>query len=284
MKQSLFNLFSFSILLLALVCTSCKDESSVQPYVTYETHINLAGQINMRDLGGLYGANGKRVLYHKLFRSGDLSKLTASDLDSLTALGIKQVIDLRTSSEITSAPDKLPTSGITSTNLPLLASATGGLSQSQLMGGIMQGTISAETFMLSIYNSVDSLKEANWTKAFALIQTGNTTLYHCTAGKDRAGMTTAIILSALGVSKDDIIGDFMASNEYMATYISQEVSAIDAAYGAGTGAKLKPMFDVEDAYIYAFFNAVDAKYGSMDNFLVKLGIDKVKMQKLFLEK
>jgi len=284
MKQHLKSLFSFSILLVALVSTSCKEESVIQPYVISETHINVAGAPNMRDLGGFYGSNGKRVLYHKLFRSGDLSKLTTSDLDTLTALGIKQVIDLRTSSEITSAPDKLPASGVTSTNLSLLASATGGLSQSQLMGGIMQGTISAEVFMTSLYNTVDSLKEANWKKAFVLLQTGNVTLFHCSAGKDRAGMTAALILYSLGVRKSDIVGDFMASNMYLATTISQQMSGMDAAYGAGTGAKMKPMFGVEDSFIYAFFDAVDAKYGSMDNFLIKLGVDKSKMRDLYLEK
>ena len=282
------KLFVLTLILLIIICTSCKKEPSSEPYATYETQIMVAGAPNMRDLGGFYGANGKRVLYHKLFRSGDLSKLTTSDLDTLSALGINQVIDLRKSSEITSAPDKVPFTGLTSTNLPLFASVNGSLSDEQIIGGIIQGTITADSinqYMISLYNTIDSLKIANWTRAFAIFQTaGNTTLFHCKSGKDRTGMTAALILFSLGVSQDDIVGDFMASNIYLSKTIAEELSALESAYGEGTGNKLKPLFGVQDFYIYAFFNAVSAKYGSMDNFLTSLGVDKTKMRALYLEK
>jgi len=72
--------FVLPLILLIIFSTSCNKESDTQPYATYETQIMVAGAPNMRDLGGFYGANGKRVLFHKLFRSGDLSKLTTFDL------------------------------------------------------------------------------------------------------------------------------------------------------------------------------------------------------------
>lgn len=277
--------FVLPLILLIIFSTSCNKESDTQPYATYETQIMVAGAPNMRDLGGFYDTNGKRVLYHKLFRSGDLSKLTTSDLDTLSVLGINQVIDLRTSAEITSAPNIVPSTGLTSTNLPLFASDNGGSSDAQIIGGILQGTLSADSLMISMYNTIDSLKLANWTKAFAILQTtGNTTLFHCKNGKDRTGMTAALILSSLGVSQDDIVGDFMASNLYLSKTIAAQVSAMNSAYGAGAGNKLISLFGVEDSYIYAFFNAVNAKYGSMDNFLTSLGVNKTKMRALYLEK
>jgi len=278
------KLFSITAFLIIMSFVSCKksNEASLE-YKIFDTQIKVVGQNNMRDFGGHYGANGKRILYRKLFRSGDLSKLTTSDLDTITKLGIKQVIDLRTTAEISSAPDKLP-AGISSVNLPLIASVSGTAnSQSQLMGMIMQGTLSAEQYMLPIYNSIDSLKETNWHKIFSLLQDGTPTIIHCTAGKDRAGMTSALILCSLGVDKETIIGDFMASNQYLATYISQVVSGINAQYGAGAGNKLIPLLGVEDTYIYAFFDAINVKYGSMDNFLIKLGVDKARMRSLYLE-
>lgn len=53
----------------------------------------------MRDLGGFVGQDNKRVLYRKLFRSEELSRLTEADKDSLNSLGIEQILDLRTDSE-----------------------------------------------------------------------------------------------------------------------------------------------------------------------------------------
>jgi len=280
--------FLSSLILLIIFSTSCNKEPATLPYATYETQIMVAGAPNMRDLGGFYGENGKRVLYHKLFRCGDLSKLTTSDLDTLSALGINQVIDLRKSAEIASAPDILPQTGVTSTNLPLFASVNGGLSDAQIIAGVLQGTISVDAInqhMISLYNTIDSLKIANWTKALAILQTtGNTTLFHCKSGKDRTGMTAALILFSVGVSQNDIVGDFMASNIYLSKTIAEELSALDSIYGAGSSDKLKPLFGVQDFYIYAFFNAVNAKYGSMDNFLSSLGVYKTKMRALYLEK
>ena len=90
-------------LALGTLFTACDKSSSSSVtastasgvYVTGDTTVHTAHQNNFRDLGGYVGANGKRILFGKLFRSGALSSLNAADRDTLTARGIQQVIDLR---------------------------------------------------------------------------------------------------------------------------------------------------------------------------------------------
>lgn len=270
---------------LTFVFASCIDRSdkSKETYMVYETHITLTGEDNMRDLGGLPGAEGKRILYHKLFRSGELSMLTDADLDTLKSLGIEQIVDLRTGEERTEAPDRVP-EGTEAFHFPLLSDVGNGAgNMEELFRSVLQRQMTAQEMMLPFYGTIDSLKETNWASIFDLLESGKTSLWHCTAGKDRAGMTTALVLSSLGVERAVIIENYMATNSYLSAYIEQNVAQLDSAYGEGAGNALRPIFGVEEAYILAFFNAIDEQYGSMDAFLGRMGVDKAKMQANYLE-
>ena len=85
MKKKLQKLFYVALLGLATFSTfSCNnDDEGTTVYMTDENHVALQGEDNMRDLGGYVGTDNKRVLYHKLFRSGELSTLTTADFDGI---------------------------------------------------------------------------------------------------------------------------------------------------------------------------------------------------------
>jgi protein-tyrosine phosphatase len=295
MKNQLPSLFYVATLAIAAFTVSCSSnddtptttDSNTEAYKVSSRQVGVTGEDNMRDLGGFVGENNKRVLYRKLYRSGELSTLTAADKDTLAKRGITQIIDLRTEAERTEKADKV-LNGVTNYQLPLIADApqvVGGPSQATVTADILAGTLDPHTIMLPLFSTIDELKEKNWEKIFDLLETGNVTLYHCTAGKDRAGMTTALVLSSLGVDKAAIIKDFMASNDYLHAANQATVDQINAAYHAqGKGEKLLPLLGVEEVYITTFFAAIDAKYGSMDNFLAKIKVDKAKMKALYLEK
>src|SRR4051812_6594308 len=108
MKKHLKNLMYVAFLGLSALTTSCSDDdsNSTAPYEIDENHVALTGEDNMRDLGGYAGANSKRIVYHKLFRSGELSTLTGGDLEHIATKEITQVIDLRTTAERTEKADK----------------------------------------------------------------------------------------------------------------------------------------------------------------------------------
>lgn len=270
---------------LATLTASCSDDDSksAAPYEIDENHVILTGEDNMRDLGGYVGQNGKRVLYHKLFRSGELSALTAADLEHIATKDIAQVIDLRTTAERTEKTDKA-IEGTTRYELSLIDDQNGANgSLNDVMGMILSGQVTAEEIMIPAY-TIDETKITQWIKIFDLLESGETTLWHCTAGKDRAGMTTALVLSSLGVDRQTIINDFMLSNTYLSAYNLQTVSYINSQYGAGVGEQLMPLLGVEEEYITTFFQNIETTYGTVDNFLKVLKVDTAQMKKNFLEK
>jgi protein-tyrosine phosphatase len=285
MKRHFNNLMYAAFLGLAALTTSCSDDDSksAAPYEIDENHVALTGEDNMRDLGGYVGQDGKRVLYHKLFRSGELSTLTATDLEHIAIKEIAQVIDLRTTAERTEKADKA-IEGAARYEYSLIDDqngANGGLND--VMGMILSGQVTAEEIMVPAY-AIDQTKITQWIKIFDLLESGETTLWHCTAGKDRAGMTTALVLSSLGVDRATIINDFMLSNTYLATSNQQTVAYINSQYGPGVGEQLMPLLGVEEEYITTFFTNIETNYGSVENFLKVIKVDVAKMRKNFLEK
>lgn len=256
-----------------------KDKSSKESYKVFTNHIQLQGEDNFRDLGGFVGQNGRRVLYRKLYRSGELVDLTDSDKDSLSHLGIEQIIDLRTTLKRKEAPDNIP-NGISNYHYPLLEYGN----SKELGGQILSGQVDAEELMLSIYGEIDSLKIANWTKIFDLLEDNKVTLWHCSAGKDRAGMTTALVLASLGVEERAITDDFMTSNNFLSIWRNNIYSTLDSTYGKQAKELFRPFIRVEEEYIEAFSNTIKKEYGSIEEFLVVLDVDTEKMQENYLEK
>lgn len=279
MKLNKTNNYFLFLVLFAVIFTACNNET-----VKYNNHIYLKGEDNFRDLGGYEAEGGKKVTYRKLFRSGELSLLTSSDTSTLTSLKIEQVIDLRTEEEQIEKPDNLP-QGIVSYHIPVLSTipGVGALSKEEQLGSLLSGEINAQEFMTALYSTIDSTKITAWKKIFNLLETGKPTLWHCTEGKDRAGMTSALVLFSLGVNEKTVIEDYMASNTYLADSIEQNIAYVNLEYGEGKGDTIRHVLGVEKEYIVAFINAVKEKYGSIDNFLNVLDVDKEKMKTNYLE-
>ncbi len=115
-KLSCKNIFLFA--LAAFTCattitTSCKSSR--------ERILPLQGAYNVRDMGDYQAAGGKHVLWGKVFRSGDLNKLTDADLSYLAGLGMKTYIDFRDSTEVAVAPDRKASTVVHEYALPILA-------------------------------------------------------------------------------------------------------------------------------------------------------------------
>lgn len=263
-----YTLIVIAVLMLTVAC---------EPPVNHdENHIDLVGASNVRDLGGYVGEGGRAVVYGKLIRSGNLSGLTEADLDLLAALDIRHVIDLRTAQERKNAPDKLP-DGARDHHLPLLERL---MDLVEFQGEGLDQVVS--NYMASLY-SIDALKIQSWTATFDLLETGETTLWHCTDGKDRAGMTAALILLSLGVDKADVIEDYMMSNEYLDQIIEDRIKLVQCLLGKWGGELIRPMLVVEEKYITAFLDSIDQEYGGIDAFLALLDVDIEAMRAHYLE-
>jgi protein-tyrosine phosphatase len=240
--------------------------------------VKLEGGSNFRDLGGYPTQNQKHVKWGQIYRSADISKLTENDLKTINNLQLVTVCDLRGPDELKTNPDRLP-DGITYINLPA--------GSESVKASTNYAGMNRDSMMLSFYTRTDHLK-AKYQPVFEqllAINDGKALMFHCTAGKDRTGVGAALILSALGVSRAYIIADYAATNVYWKDARERMMQAM-----AKTGmaeSSLKAMLAANPKYIETFLQTIDAKYGSMDNFLTEeLELDAEKigwLKDLYLE-
>ena len=241
---------------------------------------------NFRDLGGHRTADGRRVRTGRLFRSGHLGHATEADVARLAELGLRRVFDFRTPRDIeTDGHDRLP-AGTEAVSLAmgdpaaaqdlraLIENATpeeiverfGGDKAAAYMRRGAAGLVAERCEQYGRF-----LSELAATEAYPA-------LFHCSAGKDRAGWAGSVVLLALGVPEEEVVEQYLLSNR-AAEEIAKRVS------GDGSGAPwtdvLYPMLEVRVEYIEASFATVRERHGSFDAYLEKgLGIDDAQREQL----
>jgi protein-tyrosine phosphatase len=196
--------------------------------------------------------------------------------ESLAALGITTVFDLRTLAERDQRPVLLPGSTQHVVADVLRDSPDSGAANlGSMAADAMRGTASTLTavdvraVMISSYRSFPTLPSAVAATADFLTHlvaegTGPS-LFHCTAGKDRTGWLAAVTLSAVGVPRDDILADYLASGPELARLLAPVLDAV-AAKGRDLSA-FAPALGVEEAYLDAAWAAMDDAYGSLTGYL-----------------
>ena len=174
-----------------------------------ERRITLKGCVNFRDLGGYSTTDGRTVKWRRLFRSDSPSSLTEADVQTITgSLGVVSVVDLRSNAGATSNDGRglLAASGIGYHQFPFLEAR-----------GILPPTSGEEVDkrLTEMYQWILMNSGSLVAQAFAaLAQPVNLpALFHCSAGKDRTGVLAANILDVLGVGREEIVKDFLATNE-----------------------------------------------------------------------
>lgn len=247
------------------------DQQRPQPLLPLE------GTANTRDIGGVAGRGGT-VTTGAVFRSDNLAAITPTDVDLLAELGLVVAIDFRDPFERRhDGPDLLP-AGVEALQLPILDFDTPeakGLIASITAGGAagLKHTLAdggTARLMTQVYEQMVTQPTAHAGFGTALTRLANLDdglagLYHCHSGKDRTGWMTAIIYSVLGVDRDVIVDDYLASNRYLAAS-NQEL--FDKVAAAGFDADLvRPFMEQRPEYLQASFDRVDADYGSMDAYI-----------------
>ena len=245
-------------------------------------HLGLVGAPNARDLGGLRTADGKRVRTGMLIRSGELSRLTDADVRQLANFGLRTVVDFRTEYEKSEKPDAV-VPGVRYVACPILEQMTG-ITREQsgneippfFRAAIMAGK-SAEDRMCGLYLPlVEGEYSTSHYREFLQIilhHDEGALLYHCTAGKDRVGVATMLILSALGVSRETILEDYLLTNTYTAPETAQTVETAKR-YSEDPDLEFAIWaFDsARERYLRNAWASIDHNYGSTDAFLErKLG-------------
>jgi protein-tyrosine phosphatase len=240
--------------------------------------VHMQGTVNFRDAGGYTTANGKQVVWNKVFRSADISHLTEADLQTMSGKHIHTVVDFRGVKEAAAAPDRqLP-----GTTYTLCPAGSDSMPSMQEMGEL----IKQGNFLNKFYGSTNvQYAGARFRPLFQQLLTLPDTaaiLYHCTGGRDRTGMASALFLHTLGVPQQKIEEDFVASNVYLQNMNTRMFQGMAQSIGMSVEEIQKAMA-LRPELIRTFFAALTTQYGSVDLFMEKeLGIGP--KEKLLLRK
>jgi protein-tyrosine phosphatase len=223
-------------------------------------HVPLEGAVNFRDLGGYRTTDGHHVKWGVIYRSNNLAQLTAKDYEVLGHLGIRLVCDFRIDAERQRSPTKWQGSAAPEFAIESIDTIT-------LLGSDRQ------TGFLNVYqHMLDEGREQFADVMHRIVKGDVPTLYHCTSGKDRTGVFSAFLLTALGVPRDTVQADYELSNKYLVP--DDKFAEMAAAYQQRMNLDKTPErivilrnSGVDPAWLNIAFMAVESKYGSFDKFL-----------------
>ena len=221
----------------------------------------LEGTPNFRDLGGLATVDGRVTRRGVLFRSSALEELSSRDVRLLIDdIGLRTVIDLRSADDREIAQSLLDTP-VRYINLPI---SRGGPTTSLERPMGTDGRVD----MSRIYRMYIETSAPSITEIIAELTSGATpALFHCAAGKDRTGVVAAILLSAVGVTRDAVIADFMETEPVLAdiiSYLQRRPAYADIVLRFPPGT-----MDVDPKFISDFLDDVDRTYGGMSTWLTE---------------
>lgn len=251
---------------------------------------------NIRDLGGMSAADGRIIVSGRLIRCGNLSELSDSDRAAFSAL-TDTVIDFRTDGERSEKPDiELP--GIRYHHIPIMDSLTAGITREKaadqnIFARLGSDPAKARQYMCDMYHAFaeSDFAAAQYARFIRLLTQPRekAVVWHCTAGKDRAGIGAAIIEELLGVDRDDVIADYLMTNECLREDFAFLTEFVKAQAGPGsrtTEEALRYLFGAERDYIEEYYDTIDSKYGSFDVFIrdgLKLTAEDImELQRLYL--
>ncbi|MEU4846534.1 tyrosine-protein phosphatase [Streptomyces gilvosporeus] len=256
------------------------------PQVPQE-QFDLAGVRNFRDVGGLPTVDGRRVRHGRLFRSGHLAHATEADAAYLSGLGLHTVFDFRNSGDIRIEGPDVALPGVRNVNIPLTDPADGAEFWAMVRDGeldqlrVLLGDGKAAARMVATYRHIITTRTEDHSRVLhSLAEDSVPALMHCAAGKDRAGLSIAVTLLAVGVERDAIEADYLKSNEPHRRYKVRR-SGPSPVMPPEVEELLSPLFGADSDYLAAAFDAIESTWGSTETYLTEgLGLTPATREKL----
>ena len=229
---------------------------------------------NFRDLAA--NVRSVRVRPHVLFRSDHLGALDADDARQIEALGIRRVLDFRGVDERTSAACALERVQVHSLAIePTIVQVLAELTEA----GQRLGEADVVRHMQDTYRGFVRTSSTRFAEFFGLLlESGEPTVFHCTAGKDRTGFAAALVLHALGATREEILRDYLLTNERLKppTFVWKGLDPHVA----------RVLWGVQPEFLQAAFDAVEEDHGGLDGYLRgALGIgdaERTRLRSLYL--
>jgi len=227
-----------------------------------ERLIALEGAVNFRDLGGYLAGEGVRTRWRVLFRADGLGELTEQDLEVLRALRIRTVIDLRSGSEVERSRFDVDAHPVAFHHFPFieeLPDAEEFDRRPGLLGSQYQEMLRDAGGQ--ILAALEVLAEPGALPA----------VFHCTAGKDRTGVLSAIVLSLLGVDEPTVVADYALSGEAMVRLRAKLI--VKYPDSRNVLENIDEVFSADPAQMELLLDHLRATYGSVDTYLAGIGAE-----------
>jgi protein-tyrosine phosphatase len=236
---------------------------------TFERLIALEGAVNFRDLGGYATDHGRHTRWRVLFRADGLGELTVDDLAIMRELGIRTVVDLRSGHEVEQSRFDVDAHPVDFHHFPFIDALPDAGAFDRAPG-----------FLAKQYTEM--LDGASSQIAGALLalaaEDAQPAVFHCTAGKDRTGLLSALILALVGVPEETVIADYALSGEAMARLQaklvlkypdSEEVLPLTNA-----------VFSADPDNMTSLFAHLHDRYGTIEAYATTIGVDAAAVDRL----
>ena len=227
--------------------------------------LSIDGMSNVRDLGGLPTRDGKKVKAGVVVRSDNPKGMTEQGhIDLMTVVGPRTMIDLRIEVEVEHDGYTIKDESVTVVNFPMLPLS--GVTPEQIEAGAFDNLI--DDYMGQIEINADSVLNA---LRIIAASDQHPILYHCTAGKDRTGIVTAMLLDILGVDHEAIAADYQLTTDNMLPIIER---IRNAPVYKENGLAFAPswIFASDPETMLAFLERMTAKYGSAEGWALQHGL------------
>jgi len=229
---------------------------------------------NFRDLGGYPTADGRETRWRRLFRADGLYRLTDDDARSVVGLGVRTVIDLRTSNEVQTR-GKFPVDDhdVAYHHLPVI-DATWGETATPEFDDVVE-------FLVWAYRAMLAEAAPKFADAMTLLADASVlpAVFHCAAGKDRTGILSALVLGSLRVDSDIIAADYGLTQQAMQRLIvwaREHQPELADLY-----AKMPPRFAAADPRAMAVILAdIERDHGSVRDYARAIGVSGAALERL----
>ena len=250
-----------------------------EPTDLAEELVRLASADNFRDVAGIdtayVAADGAPLRRGVLFRSNEL-QLSDADASSVAALGVTAVYDLRHDHEVEAHPD-VPVPGAQWHHLEVKGIPMDAVSN-------LQTREAGTEVMHEVYRSFVDQPGAR--AAFAelltrIATTDGSHLFHCTAGKDRTGWASALLLHIAGADPETILADYLLTNDFSAGTRTKYLGLVEEHLGADKVEVYERVMVADADYLQTAYDAATASFGGIDGYLRDgLGLDDQTRQRL----
>ena len=238
-----------------------------------ERKLGMEGTPNFRDFGGYHTADGRRVKWGHLYRSGQLSTLSDRDIELLASLELDLICDFRREEEQESDPSRLPPQRPPRiASLPIIPGSNSRFfeeAEKQGGGQLEFGRQAMFDFMVEINRDFAEGQRETYSRMFREILALEDAkfLVHCAAGKDRTGFAVAMVLMALGVPRDVVMRDYMLTERFFSP--DREMQRLQRKYGMEhvDADAVRPMLEVHEDYLARALASIEENYESVERYL-----------------